>query len=318
MSLRPAAPVPTVVRPRRTTPLRAEEAADRGIVSRGDRSRPLVRFGLGAIHVAVLIGLVIAGLGPVIWLALASVSSTQDIVREPLTLLSDGRVLWENLTTAWVRGRIGEALGNSAALAVGSTLTTLFVSTTAAYVLSVLRPRWGGLLSGAILATLFVPGVISLVPLYLTIIELPVVEVRLINTFWAVWLPAGASAFNVVIIKRFFDSIPGELFEAARVDGAGALRTFLLIVLPLSRPILGVVALLSIVASWKDYLWPLLVLTDTDLQPVSVALPRLAEYSELNVQLAALFLALLVPVVLFLIFQRQFLRGIGTAGSVKG
>ena len=82
----------------------------------------------------------------------------------------------------------------------------------------------------------------------------------LINTFWAVWLPAGASAFNVVLVKRFFDNLPREIFEAARVDGAGPFRLFWSIVLPMSRPILGVVSVFAVIATWKDYLWPLLVL----------------------------------------------------------
>ncbi|HWD83885.1 MAG TPA: carbohydrate ABC transporter permease, partial [Kribbella sp.] len=88
-------------------------------------------------------------------------------------------------------------------------------------------------------------------------------------------------------------------------------------VLPLSRPILGVVVLLSIISSWKDYLWPLLVLTNPDLQPVSVALPKIAKVTELNIQLAGLFLALLIPVLLFLVFQRAFLRGVGLSGGIK-
>ncbi|KTS55490.1 ABC transporter permease, partial [Microbacterium testaceum] len=140
----------------------------------------------------------------------------------------------------------------------------------------------------------------------------------LIDTWWAVWLPAGATAFNVLIIARFLEAIPADLYEAARIDGAGPLRILWSIVLPLARPILGVVGLLTVVASWKDYLWPLLVLPTPDNQPVSVALPRLADQTELSVQMAALFLSLIIPVALFLIFQRQFLRGASMAGGVKG
>jgi multiple sugar transport system permease protein len=197
-------------------------------------------------------------------------------------------------------------------------IANLFVCTTGAYVLSVLRPKWGPILSGAILATLFIPSIVSLVPLYLTVLKMPVIHANLTNTYWAVWLPAAASAFNVLVIKRFFDSIPREYFEAARIDGAGHVRVFTTVVLPLSRPILGVVALLAVIASWKDYLSPLLVLPDPALQPVSVALPKLAARSELNIQMAGLFLALLIPVVLFIVFQRSFLRGVGMSGGVKG
>lgn len=291
---------------------------ERSVISDADRRRPGVRIPLVAVQVLILAGLLVAGLGPLLWLLKAAVSPTQDTLRDPLAFFPSGHVEWQNLGTAWNQGHIGYYLMNTAILAVGSMIANLFVCTTGAYVLSVLRPKWGPVLSGAILATLFIPSIVSLVPLYLTVLKLPVIGTNLTNTYWAVWLPAAASGFNVLVIKRFFDAIPREYFEAARIDGAGHLRVFTTVVLPLSRPILGVVALLAVIASWKDYLWPLLVLPNPDLQPVSVALPKLAANSELNIQLAGLFLALLIPVVLFVIFQRSFLRGVGMSGGVKG
>jgi len=89
-------------------------------------------------------------------------------------------------------------------------------------------------------------------------------------------------------------------------------------VLPMSRPILGVISLLTIIAAYKEFLWPLLVLPDPDLQPLSVALPRLESSTELAVFLAALFISVIIPVALFLVFQRQFLRSAGSVGAVKG
>ncbi len=292
-------------------------AVDRGALSDADRRQAKIRVPFLIARVLVLVGLLVAGLGPLLWLLKASISPTQDSIREPLALFPSGEVQWQNLATAWQQGHIGYYLGNTAIIAAGTALTSLIVCTTAGYVLSVLRPRWGPLLSAAILVTLFVPHIVSLVPLYLTVLKLPVVHTNLTNTFWAVWLPPAASAFNVLIVKRFFDGIPREYFEAARIDGAGPLRVFTSLVLPLSRPILGVVVLLSIISSWKDYLWPLLVLTNPDLQPVSVALPKIAKVTELNIQLAGLFLALLIPVALFLVFQRAFLRGVGLSGGIK-
>ncbi|HEY3438007.1 MAG TPA: carbohydrate ABC transporter permease, partial [Actinotalea sp.] len=159
--------------------------------------------------------------------------------------------------------------------------------------------------------------VVLLVPLYLTILH-PPVGGSLLNTFWAVWLPAGASAFNVVLVARFFDSLPREVFEAARVDGAGPFRLFWSIVLPMSKPILGVVSVFAVIASWKDFLWPLLVLPNPDLQPLSVRLPSLQGSTDRGVLMAALAISTIIPVVLFLVFQRMFLRGAGLGGAVKG
>ena len=160
-------------------------------------------------------------------------------------------------------------------------------------------------------------AVTAVLPLYLTVLDLPPFGLNLQNTFWAVWLPAGANAFSVLIMVSFFRSLPRELIEAARLDGAGDLRMLWTIVLPLSRPILGVVALLAIIAAWKDFLWPSLVLANSAVQPISVALPIVGKVTDLSVFLAALFLATIVSVLLFLVFQRQILAGVGASAGLK-
>ncbi|MFC8734168.1 carbohydrate ABC transporter permease [Luteimicrobium sp. NPDC057192] len=291
---------------------------ERGLISDADRKRGNVRFWLTLVQTIVLIGLIVACLGPLLWSAKASVTDSQEIISDPMGIFFTPNE-WGNLTRAWNGAEIGRSLVNTVIMAAGSTIATLLISTLAAFLLSVLRPKWGPILGGAIIATLFLPGVISLVPLYLTVLDMPLVHIRLQDTFWAVWLPSAASAFNVVVLKRFFDSIPREYLEAARIDGAGPIRILTSLVLPLSRPILGVIMLLSVVGAWKEFLWPMLVLSNPKLQPVSVALPKLATgNSPLSVQMAAVFLTIIIPVVLFLIFQKQFLRGVGTAGGIKG
>jgi multiple sugar transport system permease protein len=122
----------------------------------------------------------------------------------------------------------------------------------------------------------------------------------------------------VLLIKRFFDNIPREIFEAAQVDGAGAFRLFWSIVLPLSRPIIGVVSVFAVIGTWKDFLWPLLVLPDPNMQPLSVRLPTLQPTTPLDIFIAALAIATLIPIILFLIFQRMFLQGGDLSGAVKG
>ncbi len=167
-------------------------AVERGALSDADRKQARIRVPFLIARVLVLIGLLVAGLGPLLWLLKASISPTQDSIREPLALFPSGEVQWQNLATAWQQGHIGYYLGNTAIIAAGTAFTSLIVCTTAGYVLAVvLRPRWGPLLSAAILVTLFVPHIVSLVPLYLTVLKLPVVHANLTNTFWAVWLPRG-------------------------------------------------------------------------------------------------------------------------------
>lgn len=294
-----------------------EERGERGIVSDGDRHRPAVRFTLSLVHGSMLVFLLIVGLGPILWLAKSAVTPTQDTLRMPMALWPNGIDL-DNLATAWNRVHIDRYFFNTLAIAAGAWLVQIVVATTAGYGLSVLRPRYAPLLTGLVLATLFVPAVVLLVPLYLTVLDVPVLHARLVDTFWAVWLPAGASAFNVLVVKRFFDNLPREIFEAARTDGAGPFRLFWSIVLPMSRPVLGVVSVFAVIATWKDYLWPLLVLPDPDVQPLSVRLPTLQRATELDVFLAALAISTLIPIAIFLVLQRMFLRGAGLTGAVKG
>jgi multiple sugar transport system permease protein len=130
-------------------------------------------------------------------------------------------------------------------------------------------------------------------------------------------LPAAANGFFVFLLKRFFDSIPTELLEAAEIDGASPLRILWSIVLPVSRPILGVVSILSVVTVWKDFVWPLLVLPETDKMPISVGIASLSAQMPLNVLMAALVIASLPTILIFFVFQRSIMAGL-TAGSLKG
>jgi multiple sugar transport system permease protein len=313
-----ATELPAATRGRRTRrEAKPDEQQDRGIVSVADWRRARIRRPLRALHGLLLAGLVILGLGPMIWLAKSAITPTQDTLRTPLAFFPHG-VDWQNLATAWSTVHIDLYFANTVFIAAGSWFVQLLVATTGGYALSVLRPKYAKVVEALVLSTLFVPAIVLLVPLYLTVLNPPLIHSSLINTFWAVWLPAGANAFNILLVKRFFDSLPHEVFEAARTDGAGTFRLFWSIVLPMSKPILGVVSVFAIIASWKDFLWPLLVLPNPALQPLSVRLPSIQSTTELDVFLAALAISTLIPVVLFLVFQRVFLRSAGLGGAVKG
>jgi multiple sugar transport system permease protein len=208
-------------------------------------------------------------------------------------------------------------LRNTLVVVVGSWAIQLAVDVPAAYALSKLRPRLGRAILALMLATLMLPASALLVPTYMTVADLPILHVNLINTPLAIWLPAAASAFNIYVLKRFFDQVPDDLLDAARIDGAGPITTMWHIVLPLSRPILAVVSIFAVVAAWKDFIWPLLVFPDPGKQTVSVALQRVAPDVPINYLLAGLVLASVPMVVAFIVFQRQILAGL-TAGGVKG
>jgi multiple sugar transport system permease protein len=287
------------------------------LISPPEWRRPSVRFGVAGAQVLLLALLVVIGLGPILWLAKSSISPTRDTIAHPMSLFPNG-FAFDNLSAAWNDVEVKRYFINTVVLAFGSWLVQMIVATTGGYALSVLRPRYGQVIYWLLLLTLFVPAVVLLVPLYIEIVHPPLIHHTFIDSYWAIWLPAGASAFNVVLMKRFFDNLPHEIFEAAALDGASPFRLFRSVVLPMSKPILGVVSVFAILASWKDFLWPLLVLTNPDIQPLSVRLPTIQAQTELGVFLAALFIASLVPIIGFLVFQRLFLRGAGLGGALKG
>ena len=304
-------------RDRRLRRRAAVDSTERSILSSFDWQRMRTRWGMRAAQGLVLALLLLTGLGPIVWLAKAATSSTQDTLRTPMSLWPSG-VDVENLSFAWSRADISKYFVNTLWLTLGACVVQLLVATTGGFVLSVLRPRYARVVTAAVLSTLFIPGIVVLVPLFLTVLDLPLFGTSLLNTYWAIWLPAGANAFNVLLVKRFMDNLPREVFEAARVDGAGPFRLLWYVVLPMSKPIVGVVAIFGVLNAWKDFLWPLIVLPDPNIQPLSVRLPTIRETVELDVFLAALLISMALPIVIFLVFQRLFLRNAGLGGAVKG
>ncbi|MDQ3789006.1 MAG: carbohydrate ABC transporter permease [Actinomycetota bacterium] len=253
---------------------------------------------------------------PLLWMVLGAMKTAPELARNPPTLLPETFGVGA-YTEAWEFMDLAKYFTNTVIVAAGAWLIQLAVQVPAAYALSKLRPVLGKWILALMLATLMLPASALLVPTYLAITEVPLVNVNLVNSPAAIWLPAAANAFNIYLLKRFFDQIPTELLDAARIDGAGSVGTMVRIVLPLSRPIIAVVSIFSIVAAWKDFIWPLLVLQDPEIQTLSVALQRFEPDTPINLMLAGLVLASIPMVVAFLIFQRQILAGL-TAGSLKG
>ena len=265
----------------------------------------------------LVIGLfTIAFVVPLLWMVLGAMKDAPELARNPPTLLPESFGAGA-YTEAWQFMDLAKYFTNTVIIAAGALLIQLAVQIPAAYALSKLRPLLGKWILGLMLATLMLPASALLVPTYLAITEVPIFGVNLVNSPAAIWFPAAANAFNIYLLKRFFDQIPTELLDAARIDGAGSVTTMVRIVLPLSRPIIAVVSIFSIVAAWKDFIWPLLVLQDPEIQTLSVALQRFEPDTPINLMLAGLVLASVPMVVAFLIFQRQILAGL-TAGSLKG
>ncbi|MFF2248742.1 carbohydrate ABC transporter permease [Streptomyces sp. NPDC058142] len=255
-------------------------------------------------------------LGPMYWMVSGGLKTTQEFVKAPPTLIPTS-VHPGNYGNAWRVMDLAKLLGNTLYYAFGALAFQLVLDVAAAYSLSKLRPLFGKVILGMMLATLMIPATVLVVPQYLTVLDVPLFERNLLNSPWVIWLPSVTNAFNIFLLKRFFDSIPQELLDAASIDGASALRTLRSVVLPLSRPILGVVSIFAVVGVWKDFLWPMLTLPDPGKQTLNVGIYSLASGVPENWLIAALTIASLPTLVLFLLFQRNIMSGL-TAGGLKG
>ncbi|UFU06072.1 carbohydrate ABC transporter permease [Ruania halotolerans] len=311
-----AVPAPDRAPRRRPSRRRDADLPDRGLLSSSDRKRLSVRWTMTPLQWVMFVVVTALSVLPLLWLAKSAISPTQEILREPFRLWPS-EVQWSNFSEAWTTMSVGRYMWNTLVLTGGSVVVQVFVAATLSFGIAVLRPAYGKVVYALVLATLLLPPTVSLIALYLTILDLPLLGLNLQNTVWAIWLPAGVHGFSVLLCVRFFQGIPRELFEAAQIDGAGPWTIFQRIVLPMSRPILAVISLLAVMNSWKDFLWPLIAVPDTDRRPITVALSIVARSVEENLLFAGLLIATLPPVLLFIIFQRQIVRGAGFTG-LKG
>ena len=313
----PAPPQPAATPAPRAGRLDAPGAA-RTLVSAAELRRPRARVLYYAVLVVVMSAFVVAFAFPLYWMFTGAVKSPAEFAETPPTLYPH---TFEpgNYSQAWTQLEIAHFFRNTLVYAVGGWAIQLGIAVPVAYALSKLRPIFGRVVLAGMLASLMLPATALLVPAYLVVSDLPIFGVNLLNTPWALWLPAAANAFNIYVLKRFFDEIDEEILDAARIDGAGRLRVLRSIVLPLSRPVLGVVSIFSIVAMWKDFVWPLLVLQDTQTQTLSVALSRLAIVSQVppTVMMAGLAITAVPMIVVLLLFQRSIIGGL-SAGATKG
>jgi multiple sugar transport system permease protein len=193
------------------------------------------------------------------------------------------------------------------------TALSLIINSMAGYALAKLRFAGRDRLFHLLLAGLIIPAQVAMIPLFLLMKQL-----GLINTYWAVILPASASIFGIFLVRQYALSIPDALLDAARVDGAGEWRIYWTVVLPLLRPILVTLGVFTFMVTWNDFMWPLIALVDGDLQTLPVALAILSgeHVQDTELMMAGAVLTLLPVLLLFVLVQRYYVEGI-TAGSLK-
>jgi multiple sugar transport system permease protein len=275
---------------------------------------PVARAKRKSRHLGVYAALVVAGVAtvmPFVWMLLGSIKPDGEILADPGAWLPRSPTLG-NYREWFVALHIGTFFRNSAIVAVVTVLGNLLFCSMVGYALAKLDFPGKKALFTMVMVTLMVPGVVTFVPLFVVVAKL-----HLINTYAGLILPFLTSPLGVFLMRQFIRSIPDELIEAARIDGAGEVRIFARIVLPLSGPPLATLGILTFLASWNNFLWPLVVAQNQDRYTLPVALSLYStgeQATDYGLLLAGSVMVITPILAAFIALQRWFVRGIATTG----
>jgi len=293
--------------------MRSVKGMERGILSRYDFRRPGVKLVYGLV-VLIIALMVVSMLYPIFVTLFNGLKTNAAVNSFPPTFFPDGWH-WRNYREGWQFFDMPLYLRNTLLIFGGNAVVVFGVLGAAAFSLSHLRVPYRRAVTTFFLMTLFIPPTTYIIPNFVNIKEL-----GLMNSFWAFWLPAGANAFYLLLLKTFMDGIHHELFEAARMDGASDWRGFSRIALPLSVPIYSTLAIFIFSTAWNDWFWPSLIMHKSTMYPLSTAIYKYvigARQLDLNIRFAILSIVMIPPIAVFLLFQRFIMSGL-QLGSVKG
>ncbi len=264
------------------------------------------------IHVA-LAGAAGLTLLPLLWMLAASIMPAGEATSLPPRLLPSA-ITWEHYAALFTRLNLARSLANSALLATAVTLISLLLNSMAGYAFAKFDFRGRDRIFRALLAALVIPGQVSMLPLFLMLKQM-----GCINTYWGVIIPGMASIFGIFLIRQYALSIPDSLLDAARIDGAGEFRIYWSLVLPACKPILVTLAIFTFMGTWNDFLWPLIILTDSDMYTLPVALANLVgeHVQDTELMMAGAVLTVLPVIVVFMALQKYYIEGI-LSGGIKG
>jgi len=261
--------------------------------------------------VAIIIG--ISTILPFIWMVSASLMPTGHANVYPPRLIPD-RFDFSHYLNLFSRLNLGRYLLNSLIISVGVTLFSLVLNSMSGYAFAKFRFSRKKSLFSLLLSSMIIPAQVTMLPVFLTLKNM-----GLINTYFAIIIPGMASIFGIFLIRQFAMSIPDSLIDAARIDGANDVSIYLNVILPLCKPILVTLGIFTFMGTWNDFLWPLIVMTDSSMYTMPVALANLmGEHQQDTELMMAGSVITIIPVLLvFLVLQKYYIKGI-MMGSVKG
>ncbi|WP_240702780.1 carbohydrate ABC transporter permease [Cohnella luojiensis] len=286
---------------------------DRGILSDYDLKKPGNKI-IYYLMMVVVLAMVCTMLYPMFVILFNGLKLNTEVNSFPPTFLPS-EVHFENYQKAWSYIKLPLFARNTLFIFAGNMVMTVLVVGFASFSLSRMNVPYKKVIQYFFLLTLFIPPTTYIIPNFVNLRDL-----GLMNSFWALWLPAGANAFFLLLLKSFFDGINMEMFESGRIDGASEPRLFFQIAFPLSVPIFATLAIFVFSSAWNDWYWPSLILSSDDKYPLATAIYKYVinvRRLDLNLRFAILSMITFPPVIVFLIFQKYIVRGLHL-GGVKG
>lgn len=288
-----------------------------GVIVFTDLKKPKIKM-FYYILLGIMIVIALLCLIPPLWIMTSSVKDIKEFFQIPPTFIPK-TFQPEKLVETWNKLSFMKYYVNTIFVAMGSVGFSIIFNGLAGYVLSRLKPKGSHILFQIMMWTMMLPASVGMIPLFKNIIDVPVLHINLTDSYWPLWLMAGANAFYVIIFKSFFDSIPKDYIEAARLDGCSDLGIFARIILPLSKPVMTVVTIFTINSVWSDFLWPYITLKDPNKYTVMVKIFTMngqAGYPA-DMRMIAVTFAIIPPAILFIIFQKKIMSGFNL-GGIKG
>lgn len=273
------------------------------------RNRKLRNAGTEAFFYLLMTGLAVIFLAPLAWMITASLKTESQVMATPPTFLPRD-FQWGNYREVWEV--IPRFLWNSVKLAIFNVVGVLFVTSLAAYAFARMQFRGRDVAFSILLSTLMVPGIVTLIPLYIIYRE-----IGWVDTHFPLWVPRVLhSVFAIFLLRQFFKQIPQDLEDAVRLDGASTFEIYWRIMIPQVMPALAAVAIFTFLDSWNDLFGPLIFLNSTDLQTLPVALKLFQGefFSQVSVLMAAATISIIPVVLVFFAAQKYFMRGIVLTG----
>ncbi|AVF04100.1 MULTISPECIES: carbohydrate ABC transporter permease [Devosia] len=278
------------------------------------RSRSRLSLALDILNHGGLLIVALIFLFPFFWMVSNAVRSNAEVLAIPVRILPNA-FEWDNFAKAWTQLPFGRFFLNSLFISTSVTIITVIVSCLSGYAFARLKFPGREALLMAYLGTLMVPAIMLIIPLFLIVNSL-----GMVNTFQGVILPVAFGTFGAFLMRQFFLSIPMELEEAARIDGASRLRILLSIIVPLSMPAIGLLSLFTFIGQWNNFLWPLIVMTGSEnaTLPVGLTYFQTQAGTQWNFIMAGAALSMLPGIVLAILLQKLIYSSIALNAGMGG